>query len=43
MVIRGYSQRSPSSLAHSIRFHYVFAMLVLIDKPSATVWSIACG
>jgi hypothetical protein len=27
-----YSRRSLSSLAHSIRFSYVFAMLVLIAK-----------
>ncbi len=31
----GYSQRSPSSLAHSIRFRYVFAMLALMVKSSA--------
>jgi len=41
MAIRGYSRRPPSSLAHSIRFRYVFAMLVLIAKSSAIARSFA--
>jgi len=41
VAIRDYWQRSLSSLAHSIHFRYVFAMLVLIAKPSAIARSFA--
>ena len=43
MAIRGYSRRSPPSLALSIRFRSVFAMLVLTAKPSVTALSLARG
>jgi len=41
VAIREYWRRSLSSLAHSIRFRYVFAMLVLIAKSSAIARSFA--